>query len=86
MKAVGLFLVVEEIKEKPTKTKGGLLLTDKIKEDIRYRKGIIKSAGSLVEGVKDGDTIYYDRHAGFDMEINKEIYKVIKEFDIVVVL
>ena len=36
MKAVGIFIVVEEIKEKPTKTKGGLLLTDKIKEDIIY--------------------------------------------------
>ena len=35
MKAVGGYLVVQEIKEKPTKTKGGLLLTDKIKEDIR---------------------------------------------------
>ena len=60
MKAIGIFLVIEEIKEKPTKTKGGLLLTDKIKEDIRYRKGIIKSAGDLVNGLKAGETIFYD--------------------------
>jgi len=86
MKAVGLFLVVEEIKEKPTKTKGGLLLTDKIKEDIRYRKGIIKSAGSLVEGVKDGDNIYYDKHAGFNVEVDDKIFLVIKQHDVVIVL
>ena len=86
MKAVGLFLVIEEIKEKPTKTKGGLLLTDKLKEDIRYRKGIIKSAGELIKGVKTGDSIYYDKHAGFNVEINEEILLVIKHQDVVIVL
>ena len=86
MKAVGIFIVVEEIKEKPTKTKGGLLLTDKIKEDIRYRKGIIKSIGSLVEGVKDGDKIYYDKHAGFNVEVDEKIFLVIKQQDVVIVL
>ena len=63
MKAIGLFLVVEEIKEKPTKTKGGLILSEKLKEDIRYRKGKIISAGELIKGVKTGDNIYYDKHA-----------------------
>ena len=63
MKAVGNYLVIQEIKEKPTKTKGGLLLTDKIKEDIRYRQGVVESVGSLVQGVKTNDNIYYDKHA-----------------------
>ena len=86
MKAVGIFLVVEEIKEKPTKTKGGLLLTDKIKEDVRYRKGIIKSAGNLVEGLKDGDTVYYDKNAGFGVEVEDKFYLVIRQPDVVIVL
>ena len=43
MKAIGGYLVIQEKKEKTTKTKGGLLLTDKIKEDIRYRQGLVKS-------------------------------------------
>ena len=86
MRAIGIFLVIEEIKEKPTKTKRGLLLTDKIKEDIRYRKGIIKSAGDLVKGVKAGDTIYYDKHAGFNIEIDEEVLLVIKQQDVVIVL
>jgi|TARA_Y100000114_G_scaffold52845_1_gene48237 co-chaperonin GroES (HSP10) len=86
MKAVGGYLVVQEIKEKPTKTKGGLLLTDKIKEDIRYKQGVVKSVGSLVQGVKADDNIYYDKHAGFNVEINEEILLVIKQQDVVIVL
>ncbi len=86
MQAIGIYLVIKEIKEKTTKTKGGLLLTDKLKEDIRYRKGIIKSVGELVKGVKAGDSIFYDKHAGFNIELDKEIYLVIKQQDVVIVL
>ena len=86
MKAVGGYLVVQEIKEKPTKTKGGLILTDKIKEDIRYRQGVVKSVGSLVQGVKVDDNIYYDKHAGFNVEIDENIFLVIKQQDVVIVL
>tara|TARA_X000001388_G_scaffold49390_1_gene35535 strand:+ start:671 stop:931 length:261 start_codon:yes stop_codon:yes gene_type:complete len=86
MRAVGIYLVVQEIKKAPTKTKGGLLLTDKIKEDIRYRQGIVKSAGSMVEGVKDGDEIYYDKNAGFNVEIDEDIFLVIRQQDVVIVL
>ena len=86
MKAVGNYLVIEEVKQKPTKTKGGLLLTDKIKEDIRYRQGVVKSVGSLVQGVKANDNIYYDKHAGFNVEINEEIFLVIKQQDVVIIL
>ena len=86
MKAVGNYLVIEEVKQKPTKTKGGLLLTDKIKEDIRYRQGVVKSVGSLVQGVKVDDNIYYDKHAGFNVEIDENIFLVIKQQDVVIVL
>ena len=86
MKAVGNYLVIQEIKEKPTKTKGGLILTDKIKEAIRYRQGVVKSVGSLVQGVKANDNIYYDKHAGFNVEIDENIFLVIKQQDVVIVL
>ena len=45
MKAIGNFIVIDEINEPLTKTAGGLELTDKLKEDIRYRKGKIISSG-----------------------------------------
>jgi co-chaperonin GroES (HSP10) len=86
MRAIGNYLVIQEIKEKPTKTKGGLILTDKIKEDIRYKQGVVKSVGSLVQGVKANDNIYYDKHAGFNVEIDENIFLVIKQQDVVIVL
>ena len=86
MKAVGKYIVISPIKETSTKTKGGLLLTDKIKEDIRYKQGVVKSVGSLVQGVKANDNIYYDKHAGFNVEIDENIFLVIKQQDVVIVL
>tara|TARA_R100001377_G_C3164247_1_gene100743 strand:- start:663 stop:923 length:261 start_codon:yes stop_codon:yes gene_type:complete len=86
MRAIGIYLVIKEIKQKPTKTKGGLILTDKLKEDIRYRQGVVKSVGNLVQGVKAKDKIYYDKHAGFNIEIDEDIFLVIKQQDVVIVL
>jgi co-chaperonin GroES (HSP10) len=86
MKAIGKYIVITPVKETEVKTKGGLLLTENNREDIRYREGKVITIGTDVVGVKDGDQIYYDRHAGFGIELQKEQFKVIKEQDIVIVL
>jgi co-chaperonin GroES (HSP10) len=86
MKAIGKNIVVLPVKETETKTKGGLLLAEAHREDIRYRMAKVVTIGTDVVGVKDNDTIYYDRHAGFGIEINNEKLTVIKEVDVVVVL
>ena len=86
MKAIGKYIVITPVKEVEVKTKGGLLLTENNREDIRYREGKVITIGTGVVGVKDGDDIYYDRHAGFGIELQKEQYKVIKEQDVVIVL
>ena len=86
MKAVGKYIVIKPIKEVNTKTKGGLILAESQREDIRYRKAVVIEPGSEVNVIKKNDKIYYDRSAGFKIEINKEEYKVIKEFDVVVIL
>ena len=41
--------------------------------------------GNLVEGVKEGDVIFYDKHAGHGIGYNDELYKVIRMRDIVLV-
>jgi co-chaperonin GroES (HSP10) len=46
----------------------------------------VKSVGSLVQGVKADDNIYYDKHAGFNVEIDENIFLVIKQQDVVIVL
>jgi chaperonin GroES len=86
MKAIGRNLIIEKVKEGTTKTKGGLLLAENHRDDIRYVEAKILSIGTEVEGIKEGDSIFYDRHAGHKIEIEKETYQVIKLQDVVVVL
>ena len=86
MKAIGKYIIINPIKETETKTKGGLLLSESQREDIRYRKADIIVTGTDVAALKEGDKIYYDKAAGFSIEIKKDKYKVIKEHDVVVVL
>tara|TARA_Y100000310_G_C20588772_1_gene766847 strand:+ start:370 stop:630 length:261 start_codon:yes stop_codon:yes gene_type:complete len=86
MKAIGKYIVINPIKETQTTTKGGLILGENNREDIRYREGEVVVVGTDVVGVEDGDSVYYDRNAGFGIELDKKQYKVIKEFDVVIVL
>ncbi len=86
MKAIGKYIVIKPIKEVDTKTKGGLILAENQREDIRYRRAKVIEPGSDVEVLKKGDEVYYDKASGFNIELEKEQYKVIKEFDVVVIL
>jgi len=86
MKAVGRNLIIEKLKEGTTKTKGGLMLAENQREDIRYIQAKVLEIGDEVVGVKKNDEIFYDRHAGHKIEIGKETYHVIKLGDVVVVL
>tara|TARA_R100000458_G_scaffold53055_1_gene54997 strand:- start:357 stop:617 length:261 start_codon:yes stop_codon:yes gene_type:complete len=86
MKAVGRNLIIQKIEEVVTKSEGGLLLTKNDRSDIRYIEANIISVGEEVVGLKEKDKIFYDRHAGHQIEIEKSIYHVIKAQDVVVVL
>ena len=86
MKAVGKYIVIAPVKEDNVKTQGGLILGEQQREDIRYRRAKVVEPGSDVDVLKTGDEIYYDRSSGFNIELNNKEYKVIKEFDVVVIL
>ena len=83
MKAINHYIVIENIKE-PKKV-GGLLLTQDTDEDNRYLKAKIISTGNLVEGLKDGDIVYYDKHAGHGISWKETLYHVIRSGDVVLV-
>lgn len=85
MKAVGKFIVIKDAPPKVSKTSGGLELTDK-HEDIRYIEAEAISVGEYVQGVVCCDIVLYDRIAGHSTIIDKEVYKIIQERDVVVVL
>ena len=84
MKAVNHYLVIERIKEEP-KTVGGLILTDQTDEDNRYAKAKVISIGNIVEGIKEDDVIYYDKHAGHGIQHKDKFYHVIKQMDVVLI-
>ena len=86
MRAIGKYIVISPIKETETKTKGGLLLAEAQREDIRYRRAKVVEPGSDVKVLKTDDENYYDKAAGFNIEIKQEQYKIIKEQDVVIVL
>ena len=86
MKAIGKNLIIQKVKEGATKTKGGLLLAESHKDDIRYVEATIVSVGEEIVGLKENDRIYFDRHAGHKIEVEKQTYHVIKASDVVVVL
>ena len=84
MKAVNHYLIIERIKDDPTKV-GGLILTDETDEDNRYLKAKVISIGNLVEGIKEDDIIYYDKHAGHGIQHKDTFYHVIKQMDVVLI-
>ena len=86
MKAIGRNLIVNVIKQGIAKTKGGLLLGEKQREDIRYTEGSVVSVGDEVIGIKNNDVIYFDKNNSHQIEIKKDVYTVVNMSNVVVVL
>ena len=62
MRAIGNYVIIEDITPKVVKTSGGLELTETHTDDVRYKKGKIIS--SAVDLLTEGETVIYDKHAG----------------------
>ena len=84
MKAVNHYIIVENIKTEPKKV-AGLIMTDETDQDNRYIKANVISTGNLVEGIKETDTVYYDKHAGHSIQHKDKLYQVIRSGDVVLI-
>ena len=84
MKAVNHYIIVENIKTEQKKV-AGLIVTEDIDDDNRYIKAKAISVGNLVEGIKDGDVVYYDKHAGHGVQYKETLYYVIRNVDVVLI-
>ena len=84
MKAVNNYIIVEKIKTEQKKV-AGLIMTEDIDDDNRYIKAKAISVGNLVEGIKDGDVVYYDKHAGHGVQYKDTLYYVIRNVDVVLI-
>lgn len=84
MKAINNYIIVQKIKQGP-KTVGGLILTEDVDTDNRYIKANVISVGNLVEGVKNNDVVFYDKHAGHGVQYKETLYHVIRSGDVVLI-
>tara|TARA_R100000935_G_scaffold39998_1_gene61515 strand:- start:117 stop:377 length:261 start_codon:yes stop_codon:yes gene_type:complete len=86
MKAIGRNLLVNMTRVGVSETKGGLLLGEKQREDIRYAEGTVLSVGSDVVGINEKDLIYFDKNNSHQILIGQELYNVVRMDHVVVVL
>ena len=84
MKAVNHYIIVENIKTEPKKI-AGLIMTENLDDDNRYIKAKVVSTGNLVEGIKENDIVYYDKHAGHGVQYKDILYQVIRSGDVVLI-
>ena len=75
------------------KTKSGIVLPDSAKEKPTKGKVISVGPGKLDDhgkrmeiGLRVGDTIYYGKYSGTDVEIDQEKFVILRESDILGVL
>ena len=84
MKPIGKYIAITPIEEQ-IRSKSGLLLSGQDVSDFRYEKGVVSEPGTDVHGIKKGDTIYYDKHAGHSLMVVDTPYTIITESDVVIV-
>ena len=84
MKAVNHYIIVKNIKTEQKKV-AGLIVTEDIDDDNRYIKAKAISVGNLVEGIKQDDIVYYDKHAGHGVQYKETLYQVIRSGDVVLI-
>jgi len=85
--------VIVKQSEAETKTASGIVLPDSAKE--KPTKGKVISVGPgkrddngkpMEIGVRTGDTIYYGKYSGTDIEVNGEKFVILRETDILGIL
>ena len=85
--------VIVKQTEAEEKTKSGIVLPDSAKEKPTKGKVIAVGPGKLNEkgkpmevGVRVGDSVYYGKYAGTDVEVEGQKYVILRENDILGVL
>ena len=85
--------VIVKQSEAEEKTKSGILLPDTAKEKPTRGKVIAVGPGKLDDkgrpmeiGLRVGETVYYGKYSGTDVEINGEKFVILRESDVLGVL
>ena len=85
--------VIVKQSEAEEKTKSGILLPDTAKEKPTKGKVVAAGPGKLDDkgkpmelGVRAGDTVYYGKYSGTDVEVDGEKFVILRESDVLGVL
>ena len=85
--------VIVKQSEAETKTASGIVLPDSAKEKPTKGKVISVGPGKLDDhgkpmtlGVRPGDTVYYGKYSGTDVEVDGDKFVILRESDILGVL
>ena len=81
--------VIVKQSEAETKTASGIYLPDSAKEKPTKGKVISVGPGKLDDkgkpmelGLRTGDTVYYGKYSGTEIEVNTEKFVILRESDI----
>jgi chaperonin GroES len=79
--------------ESETKTKGGIIIPDNVKEKplegkvVAVGKGKILEDGSLRKlDIKEGDRILFGKYSGTEIKINQEDMVILREDDVLAIV
>ena len=85
--------VIVKQSEAEEKTKSGILLPDTAKEKPTKGKVVAVGPGKLDDkgkpmelGIRAGDTVYYGKYSGTDVEVDGDKFVILREADVLGVL
>ena len=85
--------VIVKQSEAEEKTKSGIVLPDTAKEKPTKGKVVAVGPGKLSDkgkrmeiGLRAGDTVYYGKYSGTDVEVDGDKYVILRETDVLGVL
>ncbi|WP_019586510.1 co-chaperone GroES [Deinococcus apachensis] len=93
LKPLGDRVLVEIIEETEQKTAGGLFVPDTAKEKSQRGKVISVGNGKLLDNgtrvaldVKEGDTVYFAKYGGTEVNLDGKNYSILSERDILAIV
>ena len=81
-------IIVKEIKEKESKTKGGIILPNSVKEQPTKAKVVSVGIGGKLDGneiemqVKVGDIVLFHKYSASEFFFENEDYLVLRQVDV----
>ena len=85
-------ILVKQV-EAETKTAGGIVLPDSAQEKPQRGKVVALGPGKMLDsgergkmGLKKGDSIFYGKYAGTEVEVDGDEYVILRENDVLAVV